>query len=421
MKNLLKNRDFLWNTIGTFVYAIVLIVLTIAVSRINGQTSSGNFTFSFNIAQIFWLFATFGIRNFQVTDIKNEYNYRDYFQSRIFSCTISLTFAIIFCVVNHYDLGITILIITFTFYRLLDAFSDVLQGFLQSNGRLYQAGISLTVKSILGATLFILVDYFTRNLFFSGISLILVNVIWIGMYEIERVKEIPVKLLFLFSYKLEEMKIYRLFSHTWPLMLQLVFSSIFLNITRYFIQMWHGNLQAYFGIIFLPVSFMSIIVNTILAPQMVSLAKLKKTDINLLRKRINKILLVCFMLGIFTIIIAWLIGVNILTILFSINVLRYKIDFVLILVSGLLLGVSGLIFNILTIFRSLISQVIISGASVFLQTLLAIILVRDQAIIGAGISLLVSSTFLFIGAMSTLTFYIKKEKAKQESCLDKSI
>lgn len=410
MTKILKNKDFIWNTIGTLVYAMVLIFLTMAVSRINGGISSGNFTFSFNMAQIFWLFAAFGIRNYQVTDIKNEYSHKAYFQSRIFTCLVSFVLAVIFCLINHYSVEMSSLIIIFTLYRLLDAFSDVLHGFLQSNGRLYQAGISLTVKSAFGVIIFIIIDFITKNIYLSGLSLTIVNLIWITIYELKRVQEIPIKLTDLFNFKNKGRQSFGLLTQTWPLMLQLVFSSVFLNVTRYFIQMWHGNLQSFYGIIFLPISFMTVIINTILAPQMVGLAASKKKDIRFFEKKVNKIFVICLSLGLFALIFTWLIGVQILTRLFSINVLPYRINFFIIVLSGLFLGGGYLIFNILTIFRSLFSQVIISGISILAQILLAIYLVKFQEITGAVISLLVSSFILCMISFLTLKFYIRKEK-----------
>ena len=74
MKNNTLKKDFVWNTLGSLIHAFNSLFFLIIVTRINGLENSGIFSYAFTISNIFLIVATFGGRNYQITDIKKEFS-----------------------------------------------------------------------------------------------------------------------------------------------------------------------------------------------------------------------------------------------------------------------------------------------------------------------------------------------------------
>lgn len=78
-----RTRDFIWNAVGSFVYALASIVLAFSVIRLAGADEGGIFGFGFStLGQQMFIVAYFGIRPFHITDMQGEYSFGDYLSAR---------------------------------------------------------------------------------------------------------------------------------------------------------------------------------------------------------------------------------------------------------------------------------------------------------------------------------------------------
>ena len=74
-----EKKNIVWNMIGSFLYALSSMVLSIAVVQIAGEDAGGIFTFAFStFGQHMFMAAYFGIRPFQITDMERRYSFGDY-------------------------------------------------------------------------------------------------------------------------------------------------------------------------------------------------------------------------------------------------------------------------------------------------------------------------------------------------------
>ncbi|MBP3927202.1 MAG: lipopolysaccharide biosynthesis protein, partial [Clostridium sp.] len=65
----IEQRNMSWNMLGSFLYALASMVLTIAVVQIVGEDEGGIFSFAYStFGQHMFMVAYFGIRPFQITD-----------------------------------------------------------------------------------------------------------------------------------------------------------------------------------------------------------------------------------------------------------------------------------------------------------------------------------------------------------------
>ena len=141
-KNLKKNT--IWNIVGTGINAFASLIFMIIVTRINDVYEAGIFSFAFSVATLFNVIGTYAGRIYQVTERKNISN-KDFFINRIVSCLIMYIVAIIFVTIRSYELEKIIIIMLLCFWKMLEAFCDVIYAFLQKNDELYNVGISLTL------------------------------------------------------------------------------------------------------------------------------------------------------------------------------------------------------------------------------------------------------------------------------------
>ena len=90
----MKN-DVLWNGIGSMTYALASMVLAFFVLRLGGEEQGGVFGFGYStLGQQFFIIAYFGLRPFQITDMKGEFSFREYRQYRYITGGLALFFAL---------------------------------------------------------------------------------------------------------------------------------------------------------------------------------------------------------------------------------------------------------------------------------------------------------------------------------------
>ena len=66
--------NVLWNTIGTLYYLGMQWLTTVLVVRISGSyEDAGIYSLAVSITNIFYIIAMYNVRNFQVSDYKNEF------------------------------------------------------------------------------------------------------------------------------------------------------------------------------------------------------------------------------------------------------------------------------------------------------------------------------------------------------------
>ena len=93
----IERQNVLWNTAGSFCYALASMVLSMLVMRMVGDDQGGIFSFGFStLGQQMFIIAYFGIRPFQITDGKGEYSFRDYLEHRNLTCLIALAVGCVF-------------------------------------------------------------------------------------------------------------------------------------------------------------------------------------------------------------------------------------------------------------------------------------------------------------------------------------
>ena len=147
-------KDFVWNMLGSIATSLSMPLMVIITTRIAGAVVAGKFSIAFITAQWLMILGNYGVRVFQVSDIKEEFSFNDYLTNRGITCTIMILCSLSFIFIRRYDHEMAILVIVITAFKMIDAFADVFEGRLQQKGYLYIAGQSLFLRTLLSIFLF---------------------------------------------------------------------------------------------------------------------------------------------------------------------------------------------------------------------------------------------------------------------------
>jgi len=380
-------KDIFWNSIGTAAWSFLSLFLLIVVTRINGIADSGIFSFAFAFAIIMFTVGCYGGRAYQVSDHKNSFTTDDYISLRILTTFGVILLSILFIIANGYNGQKALLILILVGHRVFDALADVFYGILQKKNKLYISGKSLFYKSLLSLSIFYIVDILTHNLLLSSLTLPLVSLLFIIFYDIPRSKEAEI-----FNIKPRLRDIKQILISTFSPFIIAVMGLVFVNLARYFIDIYHPDLQGYFGIIIMPLSMVVLLFSFISTPALLHLTEQYNIgNFKALNRLVGKIISLTAVATLLLCVFMYYFGAWLLELLFNLSFEQYILDVVLVIIIGLAISITALFTNLAVIARRLKVTAAIYLISNVLLILLCIPLVNHYYIRGAIIAYTVTS------------------------------
>lgn len=392
MDSSISKKNVLWNMIGTTFNAFNSLFFMMIVTRINGLKSSGVFTLAFSLACLLCLIGGYEGRVYQVTDVKNEYSDIEYIVHRAITCVIMMVVVIFYGFIMKYDAYKFIITISLCLMKCFEVFSDVFYGVLQKDDKLYIVGISLFLKSIFSVVSFIVIDLITKNLLVSCLILDLVWLVLFLVYDLPKSKRIIQKDSYSFS------NVLRLFK-TGFFSFAILFLSVYLvNAQKYALDgVVEESLQAIFGMILMPATIISLAGQYLLQPILNTMANLysngEKKEFN---KIVFKALLLIVAFGVVCVIGAYILGIPVLNILYSVHIDDYKLHLLIIIFGAILYSMSTLLSAALTTVRYTFVQFIVFSISSVIAFVISQILIGQFSIYGAAIAYLITMACQFI-------------------------
>lgn len=399
-----QKKDYIWNSIGSFLQSAISPILLIVITRLNGVGDSGLFSFAMSLSVVFWAISLWGGRTYQVSDVKKEFSSGDYIVVRFISSLIVAVFSISFCVLSGYDLIKTELIMVLVSFKILESIADSMYGVLQIHNRLYIVGISLTMKSVFGFMLFTLVDILTKNIIYGALSIFIVNIVVVIFYDIPWMKHVESVGLT----KKNIMQAGKIMKKTAEVFVVVFLTMFSLNIPRYFLDKYHYDQIGYFGIMAMPITLLTLFISFVLQPNVVNLSELlKKKKIKEFTKIVSKIDFITVTLGILFVISSYLIGVWVLNAVFGIDINNFRIDLTIMVIGAVANAFVSIYVNLLIILRRFKGQFYTLLVTNILAVVLSIYLIDRLAMLG---SVLVFMIISFLQAIILLFIYKRSLK-----------
>ena len=393
-KNLKKNT--IWNIIGTGINAFASLIFMIIVTRINDVNEAGIFTFAFSIATLFNVIGTYAGRIYQVTE-KKEISNKEFLINRAITCFIMCLIAVGFVIIKKYELNKIIIIVLLSFWKMLEAFSDVIYAFLQKNDELYKVGVTLTIKNILGIVVFLIVDLITKNLIVSIISFIIVYVGVMLFYDFVQA-DIKKQI----RGKVNRRNVLDIFINGFPTFCVTFLNIYIINASKYAIDnLMADNYQAVFGIIVMPATLMILLAQFMVHPFLNIISNyIEKNDYKSVNKLLLKISILLFGIGIIAIVFCYFIGIYVLEFVYGISLIDYNVCLSIILMGSVFSALTSVIITILIAMRYTLIQMIIYIIITVVAYITSNILVLKYEIMGASVN------YSLIMMINFIVFYI---------------
>ena len=101
--NDIMKKSAIWNIISSMEYSMQSAILLLVVTRLGGLYDAGLFTIAYTFTQMMATVGSYGMRSFQVSDVKTEYKFGTYLYSRVMSVTVMLVACVSYAVIQQYD------------------------------------------------------------------------------------------------------------------------------------------------------------------------------------------------------------------------------------------------------------------------------------------------------------------------------
>ncbi len=405
----INRASFVWNMAGSMLMAFQSVIMLMILTRVLNLYEAGVFTLAYASANLFLNIGKYGMRNFQVSDVKRQFTFNDYRASRIITTLAMLVVSIIYVAVasaqNNYSSEKSWIIIWMCLFKIVDSIEDVYLGLYQQRDRLDVAGKIITLRMILTITLFagciIIFKALLISLIIATIFTTLLLIFFIAI-TFPNFKEA--------NQRINMVHVLNLLKVCFPLFLGCFLAFYIGNAPKYAIDsILNDELQACYGFIAMPVFVIGLLNNFIFSPMITKMSILWNDGS---KKHFMKLFMIqLFVILIITIICllgAYILGIPILSILYNTDLAPYKTELLVLLLGGGFLALSGLFVAIMTIIRIQNQQAIGYIIVAILAYFLSPIFVNKYQIMGAAILYLLLMATLCLIFSIILMLKIKK-------------
>lgn len=410
-KDTVDRASVFWNVMSSGINSVVSMFLLLIVTRINGITDAGIFSLAFSTSQMMLTIGNYGMRNYQATDLKDKYSMRIYLFSRIVTNIIMMICVAVFIIAEEYTFEKAAVTFLLCLLKATDAFDDVYGGMYQKNGRLDISGKLMTIRIISYVIVFCVVILSTHNLvlacFFSVVtstfSLALLVFSTKTIFKLEKPKFDYIKLL-------------GLLRECFPLCICSFLLIYIGNAPKYAIDNYLSEAeQACYNYLFMPCFVINLFVGFALQPLLV---RLSKTWIHKLYADFLRLcgIIVGGAIGISLVVIMLgrMIGCQILSVVFSVNLFPYKDVLSVLLIGGGFFAVSVIEQVMITVMRKQNFLLLGFGLASVFAFGISDFLVEKNELMGAGLTYTMSAAILCVIQAAFVLFFYKKDKRQND-------
>lgn len=365
MKNFLlnsKNIDhssFIWNMAGSMLMAFQSVIMLMILTRTLGLVESGIFTIAYANANLFLTIGKYGMRYFQVSDLKKQFTFAEYRASRVITSVAMVVMSAVYVIhaasANGYSMEKAQVIFWMCLFKVVDVVEDVYHGLYQQQNRLDVASKAMTLRMAVTIVIFAVGLFVFKDLLLVLIlSTIATTAIFVlltkwtyGAFSQNDGQARTSKV------QINKKNLLLLLKLCFPLFAGSFLSFYIGNAPKYAIDaMLTDELQACYGFIAMPVFVIGLLNNFIFNPMLYRMSSLWEQG--KVWEFLKRTLLQICVVAVITLVCiagAWLLGIPVLSWLYNTDLSPYKAELLVLLLGGGFLGLSGLLNTVITIIR----------------------------------------------------------------------
>ena len=342
-------RDYVWNTVGVGLWGMVFPVLTIVVTQLAGAEQAGMFSLAFVTALLLMFVGNYGVRNFQASDLDEEYSFADYQANRVLTVVIMLVAGITYYKFRGYTDQMWLMSLGVYLYKAVDALADVYEGRLQQVDKLYLAGISQAFRSAAALIGFSLTLLITRNVGVSSIVMAVIAALTFVVFTFPLAQLETPK-----SRSANAKRVIALLKQCFPLFVALFMYNLIDTMPKFVMEgaLSYDN-QLYYNALYFPAHAILLTSGFIYKPMLLKMANAWADPAK--RKKFDLIIVVMFVIIVgITVVVAgamgWF-GLAIMSFLYGIDFEQYRgLCFVMLAAGGVTAGIEFL-YQVITVLR----------------------------------------------------------------------
>lgn len=403
-KNIIQ-RTYFWNLAANVVYSIQSALLLIIVTRFGGLVEAGVFSIIYANTHMLAAIGNYNMRNFQVSDARNEYGFRDYWTSRVISCEIMIAAGCVYAFANFRDLRTISVVLFFVGYRVTDAIEDVVHGLVQKEGRLDVAAFARTLRIVIASAVFIVAYIVTGNLLLATLLLMSSSMVLMVLL-ITPLRRVFSGLVFHTQFD----KVWKLLWVCLPICLSAFLQSYIVNSPKYAIDSaLSSEVQAVFNILFMPIFAINVLSMFIFHPLVANMGVWwNDGDMKRFRKSIALHVLILSAITVLAAAASYLCGCELLGLVYGVNLTEYKALLMVLMLFGGVGAMATYFSVIVTIMRKQNTIIIAYAIASVVSVVVSRPIVTSTGINGAAILYGLLMTIVMLYLLAVMIFELRK-------------
>lgn len=409
--NVENRKAYIWNTASGVISAAQSAVILIFISRYLGVVEAGTFTIAYAIANLIGVFAKYGVRNFQVTDIEGQYAFSTYFMARIISVLGSIAFLTVYLLMQiewqKYTADKAVVIFAVCIWKLIDAVEDVFIGAYQGNGKLSVGACYYTLRLLASSVIycglivckFNLVYATAVTVFISSFVCICFGVVSFGKFNTP-------------GNFVDCKSLLGLLKACFPLCIGSTLANYVGNAPKYTIdQHMNDSSQAYFGYIMMPAFVILLFSNFIYQPLVRNLGVLwEKGEPDKFLHMVFRQFVVVLGITVMAVAVGAGLGIPVLSFIYGVDLSFLKREFLLLMAGG---GAFALVSYLMVILTTIRMQTQLAGGFIIVSILYYILgglFVSRWDILGVALLYLILNVILVLGFTACMFIKVRQRR-----------
>ncbi|MFO5440203.1 MAG: lipopolysaccharide biosynthesis protein [Dolichospermum sp.] len=335
-KNITLRRNFSWTFIGNLIYSGCQWGMLVVLAKLGNPEMVGTFTLGLAVTAPVMMFSNLQLRDIQTTDAKNHYLFNDYLGLRLITTGLALPIILWITLATGYKGETAIVIILIGFAKGLESISDVFYGLLQKHEKMDRMAISVMMKGPLSLLMLSIGTYISGSIVWGVLGLVIAWACILLIWDIPSYRwlinkftsegEIPDSLEGKTAKPRWQLgTIRKLIWLSLPLGLVMMLISLNANIPRYFLEHSLGKkeLGVFAALAYLIVAG-NMVVSALGSAARPRLAKYYAGgNVSAYQKLLLQLVAIACLLGLSGILVAWVAGGQILTIVYQPEYAKY--------------------------------------------------------------------------------------------------
>jgi hypothetical protein len=423
-QNVSTEKIYLWNLIGNLAFSGSSVLFTLIVTRLTSPIEADSFSLAYGIAAILVVVGMFQVRSYQATDVSFRHSFTSYFLARCISLTLMVLVFFPYLSISKIDLNErekVAIIALYVLFRMCEAISDLFQGLFQQHERLDIAGKSMTIRYTFSTIFLFILLYTIKSLVSSLTLLVVLNFLFVMGYDFVKARSFERIDFSSIEFKSLLVDACSILKNCIPLFISGFLLAYIFNEPRIAIDMEIrlGHLiegtQRDYNILFMPVFFMSLFI-LILRPLTTQLAIFwKDKEYKRFDGIIVKLLVIILGLGFVLTLVAYFIGTPILSVVFGLDLNRYKETLAILVFSGILYSIGIVFGDVMTVLRRQSYLLPVYLLMFVASKLTNLQFVQRSGLFGASLSFLLVMVVYFIGTI--VSYWIARRLERKDYVL----